>query len=84
MEVDIQGVLHFFHTHHLNKNLAFQANLEFNPFAKWNKKNKKVFRSFGIGLKFSTNPIEEDITNIQPEESFEEYEFDRISRESIK
>ena len=61
-----------------------QVNLEFNPFAKWNAKNKKVFRSFGVGFKFSTNPIEEDISSIQAEESFEEYEFERISKENIK
>jgi hypothetical protein len=58
--------------------------LELNPFAKWDKKNKKVFRSFGVGIKYATSSIEEEISNIQPEESFEEYEFDRIATENIK
>lgn len=84
MEVDINGLLHFYHTHQLTKNIGVQVNLELNPFAKWDKKNKKVFRSFGVGIKYSTSSIEEDITNIQPEESFEEYEFDRIATDNIK
>ena len=83
-EVNNEGTLHFFHTHNLYKNLGLQFNLEFNPFAKWSAKNKKIFRSFGVGIKFASTSIEEEVSNIQPEDSFEEYEFDRISREHIK
>lgn len=84
MEVDINGLFHFYHTHQLTKNIGVQVNLELNPFAKWDKKNKKVFRSFGVGIKYATSSIEEEITNIQPEESFEEYEFDKIATDNIK
>jgi hypothetical protein len=66
------------------KNLGLQFNLEVNPFASNDKKNKKVIKSFGIGVKFSTSGIEEEITNVQPEETFEEYEYDKISQEHIK
>jgi len=45
---------------------------------------QKIFRSFGVGFKFATSSIEEEVSNIQPEDSFEEYELDRISREHIK
>jgi hypothetical protein len=61
-----------------------QLNLELNPFARWDKKNKKVFRSFGVGIKYSTSPIEEEISSIHAEENFEEYEFERIATENIK
>lgn len=64
--------------------MGLQLNLELNPFAKYSSKNKKVFRSFGVGFKFSTPPIEEEIFNITNEETYEEYEFDRISKENIK
>ena len=83
-EVDYQGLLHFYHTHYLTKNLGLQVNFEFNPFAKWSAKNKKVFRSFGVGFKLSTSPIEEEIFNISSEDTYEEYEYDKIAQENIK
>lgn len=77
-------MLHFYHTHYINKNIGIQFNLEFNPFAKYNKKNKKVFRSFGVGIKYSTTPIEEEITTMSIEETYDEYDFEKISQEAIK
>ncbi len=76
--------MHFYHTQHITKNFAVQLNLEVNPFAKYSPKNKNVFRSFGVGFKLATSPIEEMLMNTNVEESFEEYEFDKISQENIK
>ncbi len=76
--------MHFYHTYYIYKNIGLQLNLEVNPFAKWNKKDKRVVKSFGIGIKFSTTPVEEEIFNISPEENYDEYEYDRIVQENIK
>jgi hypothetical protein len=86
MEVDHTGNLHFLNTYYYNKQIGLQMNLELNPFAAWSGENKKVFRTFGVGLKFATNSVEEELMNSQStlEESFEEYEYDRIISENIK
>lgn len=80
----LQGVIHFFGTYYLNPYWAFQANLEFNPFAKYNKKNKKFLRSIGIGFKYSSKSFEEEVMNMRVEEDLSEYEFDKISEANIK
>jgi len=86
MEVDQTGSLHFYNTFYYTKQIGFQMNFEFNPFASMSKDNKSVFRGFGLGLKLATNSVEEDLMNSMAniEESFEEYEYDRIISENIK
>lgn len=86
MEVDHTGGLHFYNTYYYNKQIGLQMNFELNPLASMSKENKKVFGSFGVGVKFATNSVEEELMSSQAniEESFEEYEYDRIISENIK
>ena len=85
-EVDQNKNLHFLGTYNYTKQIGLQANLELNPFALMSRENKKVLGSFGVGIKFATNSVEEELMSSQAniEESFEEYEYDRIISENIK
>jgi hypothetical protein len=86
-EVDYQGVMHLFATYNIYKNVGVQLNIEANPFARFNKKNKKYLRSFGVGLKINSTPVEEEIQNLYQtdfEDTYEEYEYDKIMKETIK
>ncbi len=62
--------------HNFHKNFGLQLNLELNPFAKWDKKNKKVLRSFGVGCKFESKMIQDELSSI--EEDFSEFEYDKL------
>jgi hypothetical protein len=86
MELDHTGNMHFYNTYYYDKQIGLQMNFEFNPFAARSKENKKVFRSFGLGLKFASTSVEEELMSSQAniEESFDEYEYDRIISENIK
>lgn len=85
-EVDYQGVTHLVTTYNVSKNVGVQLNLEFNPFAKYNKKNKKYLRSFGVGIRLNSTPVEEEMQNLfnTDFENYEEYEYDKIMQENIK
>jgi hypothetical protein len=68
--------MHFYITHSINKYFGLQFNLEFNPLAKFDKKNKKIFRSFGVGVKFETKMVMDEIQSI--EEDISEFEYDKL------
>ena len=82
--MNYEGTFTFVHTHYLAKRIALQANIGITPFAHRSAKNQKVLKHMGIGIKFSSTAIEEEVTGIEQEEDFEEFEFDRISRQHIK
>jgi hypothetical protein len=84
LELNYEGTVTVVHTHYLAKRFAVQANLGLNPFAHKSNVNKTFLRSFGIGIKLTTTSIEEEVTGIEPEEDFEEYEFDKIYNQNIK
>jgi len=86
MEVDWTGNINLYNTYYYNKQIGLQMSFELNPLAYRSRDNKKIFRGFGVGIKFSTNSVEEELMNSQNnlEESFEEYEYDRIISENIK
>jgi hypothetical protein len=84
LELNHEGTISLVHTHHLAKRFAVQANLGINPWAHKSAKNQKVFRRFGIGIKFSSTTIEEEVTGIEPQDDFDEFEFDKISSQIIK
>jgi hypothetical protein len=86
MEVDYTGNINLYNTYYYNKQIGLQMSFELNPFAYRSRDNKKIFRGFGVGIKFATNSVEEELMNSQNnvEETFEEYEYDRIISENIK
>jgi hypothetical protein len=75
-EIDQFGSMHFYLTHALNSYFQLQGNLEVNPFARWSKKNKKLIGSFGVGVKFDTKNIQEELMTI--EDDYSDFEYERL------
>lgn len=69
--------MHFYVTQKITKYVGLQFNLEFNPFAnKLDKKNKKVLRSYGIGIKLETKMVQDELSSI--EEDISDYDYDKL------